>query len=150
MSDKNQLLVQELETIIRLMADIWPADRENIPEAGARFEKVIADFDQNSGQLQKLINLSWLGLKHLFEKDEFFMMVKSATMQAVNTIREFILQDGDIKVEEFEKAYDDLETSLKGGSESADTVISDSELQNTSENGKEDQENENDTKEASC
>jgi len=150
MSDKNQLLVQELETIIRLMADIWPADRENIPEAGARFEKVIADFDQNSGQLQKLINLSWLGLKHLYDQDEFFMMVKSATMQAVNTIREYILQEGDIKVEEFEKAYDDLETSLKGGSESADTVISDSELKNTSENGKEDQENENDTKEASC
>ncbi|MEX0722443.1 MAG: chemotaxis protein CheA [Gracilimonas sp.] len=123
MSDKNKALVEELESIIRLMADIWPTDRDNIPEAGARFEKVIADFDQNFGQLQKLINLSWDGLKHLYEKDDYFMMVKSASMQAVNTIREYILQDGNIKVEEFEKAYEDLEKSLKGGSESADTVI---------------------------
>ncbi|MFP8488682.1 chemotaxis protein CheA [Gracilimonas sp. Q87] len=141
MFDKNQKLVQELEDIIRLMADLWPTDRENLPEAGAKFEKVIKEFDQNFGQLQKLINLSWDGLKHLYEKDEYFMMVKSATMQAVNTIREYILQNGDIKVEEFEKAYEDLEKSLKGGSESADTVINDEELGKVSqdknpENGK--------------
>ncbi|SMO67513.1 chemotaxis protein CheA [Gracilimonas mengyeensis] len=123
MSDNKEHLTEELGAIIRLMADIWPADRENLPEAGARFEQVIDNFDQNFGQMQKLINLSWDGLKHLYEKDEYFMMVKAATMQAVNTIREYIVQDGDIKVEEFEKSYGELEKSLLGGAESADTVI---------------------------
>ena len=124
MSDKHkQELVSELESIIRLMADIWPNDRENIPEAGAKFEAVIDGFDKNFGQLQKLINLAWEGLKHLFEKDDYFMMVKAATMQAVNTIREYIINDGEIKVEDFERAFEDLEKSLSGGSESADAVI---------------------------
>lgn len=123
MNKQNEPLVKELEAIIRLMADIWPNDRENVPEAGARFEKVISDYDLNKGQLKKLIDLSWEGLKHLYEKDEFFISVKTATMQAVNTIREYIIEDGDIKVEEFERAYENLSTSLQGDGESADTVI---------------------------
>lgn len=123
MSKNKEELTEELGAIIRLLADIWPTDRDNLPEAGARFEKVIDNFDQNFGQMEKLINLSWEGLKHLYEKDEYFMMVKASIMHAVNTIREYILHDGDIKVEEFEKALGELEKSLSGGSESADTVI---------------------------
>lgn len=121
--DHKSNTIQELESIIRLLADVWPTDRENLAEAGARFEKVIEGMDQNFGQLQKLINLSWEGLKHLYEKDDFFMTVKASTMQAVNTVREYIIQDGNIKVEDFENAYSDLEKSLSGGSESADEVI---------------------------
>lgn len=123
MSTQNEQLVKELEAIIRLMADIWPNDRDNVPEAGARFEKAISEYDLNSGQLKKLINLSWEGLKHLYENDEFFISVKTATMQAVNTVREYIIEDGDIQVEEFERAYDNLSNSLSGGGESADTII---------------------------
>lgn len=123
MSKQNEQLIKELETIIRLMADIWPNDRENVPEAGARFEKIIDEYDLNSGQLKKLIDLSWQGLKHLYEKDEYFISVKTAAMQAVNTIREYIIGDGDIKVEEFERACENLSTSLSGQGESADSVI---------------------------
>ena len=122
MSNKDQL-IKDLESIIKLLADVWPADRENVALAGAKFEEVTNNVENNFGQFQKLIDLSWQGIKHLYEKDDFFMMVKSATMQAINTIREYVIEDGDIKVEEFEKAYDELEKSLKGGSESADTVI---------------------------
>ncbi len=122
MSNKDQL-IKDLETIIRLLADVWPADRENVAVAGAKFEKVTNNVENNFGQFQKLIDLAWKGIKHLYEKDDYFIMVKTATMQAINTIREYVIEEGDIKVEDFEKAYDELEKSLKGGSESADTVI---------------------------
>ncbi|MEQ8525971.1 chemotaxis protein CheW [Gracilimonas sp.] len=122
MSNKDQL-IKDLETIIRLLADVWPADRENVAVAGARFEEVTNNVENNFGQFQKLIDLSWQGIKHLYEKDDYFMMVKAATMQAINTVREYVIEEGDIKVEDFEKAYDELEKSLKGGSESADSVI---------------------------
>jgi two-component system chemotaxis sensor kinase CheA len=122
MSNKDQL-IKDLESIIRLLADVWPADRENVALAGAKFEEVTNNVENNFGQFQKLIELSWLGIKHLYEKDDFFMMVKAATMQAINTIREYVIEDGDIKVDDFQKAYDELEKSLTGGSESADTVI---------------------------
>ncbi|MBO6586885.1 MAG: chemotaxis protein CheW [Gracilimonas sp.] len=122
MSNKDQL-IKDLESIIRLLADVWPADRENVAVAGAKFEEVTNNVENNFGQFQKLIDLSWKGIKHLYEKDDYFIMVKTATMQAINTIREYVIEEGDIKVEDFEKAYDELEKSLKGGSESADTVI---------------------------
>jgi two-component system chemotaxis sensor kinase CheA len=122
MSNKDQL-IEDLESIIRLLADVWPADRENVAVAGARFEEVTNKVENNFGQFQKLIDLSWQGIKHLYEKDDYFIMVKTATMQAINTIREYVIEEGDIKVEDFEKAYDELEKSLKGGSESADSVI---------------------------
>lgn len=123
MSYNKQHLVDELETIIRLLADVWPADRENLPQAGAKFEQVIEKFEKNYVQLKKLVDLSWQGLMHLYQKEEYFMMVKAATMQSTNTIREYILQDGNINVGTFEKAYDELEKALEGGAESADTVI---------------------------
>ncbi|WP_421775002.1 chemotaxis protein CheA [Gracilimonas sp.] len=122
MSNKDQL-IKDLESIIRLLADAWPADRENVAVAGAKFEEVTNNVENNFGQFQKLIDLSWQGIKHLYEKDDYFIMVKTATMQAINTIREYVIEEGDIKVEDFEKAYDVLEKSLKGGAESADTVI---------------------------
>ena len=115
--------VEELENIIRALADVWPADRENVAKAGAGFEEFVQGFDKDVGQLQKLIDLAWEGLKYLYEQDEFFMSVKAATMQAVNTIREYLIKDGDIQIEDFEKACTDLEKALSGGGESADTVI---------------------------
>lgn len=121
-SIKNER-IEDLEGIIRALADVWPADRENVAVAGAEFEEFISGFDENLGQLQKLIDISWEGLKYLFEKDEYFMSVKTATMQAVNTIREYIVNDGDIEVKDFEKAYDDLYDALAGEKESADTLI---------------------------
>src|SRR5690554_743468 len=123
MSENRKELVEDLESIIRLLADVWPTDRDNLPEAGAKFEELAEHFEKDHGQLKKLVDLSWQGLIHLFQKDDYFMMVKAATMQAINTIREFILQNGDIKVEEFEKAFEELEKSLEGGAESADEII---------------------------
>ncbi|MEO1021332.1 MAG: chemotaxis protein CheA [Bacteroidota bacterium] len=123
MSDQNEKVVQDLEAIIRLLANVWTSDKSDLPEAGAKFEEVVTGIGQNGRQLKRLVDLSWEGLKHLYQKDDFFMMVKAATMQAVNTIREYILNDGNIPVEVFEKSYEDLEKSLSGGAESADTVV---------------------------
>ncbi|MDR8392848.1 chemotaxis protein CheA [Aliifodinibius sp. S!AR15-10] len=136
MGNTNQH-VEKLEEIIRALADVWPADRENVAVAGARLEEFIEGFDENAGQLQKLIDLAWEGLKYLFEEDEYFMSVKPATMQAVNTIREYLLKDGDIQVEDFEKACDDLETALSGGGESADTLIELDEINDEEKSGAE-------------
>jgi two-component system, chemotaxis family, sensor kinase CheA len=115
--------ITELEEIIRAIADVWPGDRQNVPVAGAKFEDVIDGFDHEAGQLQRLIDLAWEGLKHLYEKDDFFMRVKTATMNAVNSIREYLLNDGDIQIEDFERACGELEKALSGDGESADEVI---------------------------
>jgi len=123
MSGKAKKGVKDLEDIIRALADVWPTDRDNVAIAGAKFEEIIESFDKNVGQLQKLIDLAWEGLKHLYEKDEYFMSVKAATMQAVNTIREYLLKEGNIEVKDFEKACSDLDKSLSGAGESADTII---------------------------
>jgi two-component system chemotaxis sensor kinase CheA len=123
MSKKNKQRIEDLEEIIRALADVWPADRDNLAVAGAQFEEFISSFDEDPGQLQRLIDTAWKGLKHLFQKDDYFMSVKTATMQAINTIREYLVNDGDIEVEVFEKAYDDLVDALDGGKESADEVI---------------------------
>ena len=122
MSGKQEQ-IEELGKIIRALADVWPADRENVAVAGAQFEEFIAGFDKDVGQLQKLIDASWKGLKHLYQEDDYFMSVKAATMQAVNAIREYLIHDGDIQVEDFEKACDELDKALSGGGESADELI---------------------------
>lgn len=119
----NEQRVEDLEGIIRALADVWPTDRENVAVAGGRFEEFISTFEDDPGQLQRLIDMAWRGLKYLYEKDEFFMSVKTSTMQAINTIREYLVNDGDIEVEYFEKAYDDLNDALSGEKESADTII---------------------------
>lgn len=123
MSGKNEQHLNDLEEIIRLVADVWPNDRENVALAGAKFEDVIEGFSENVGQLQKLIDLAWQGLRHLYEKDAYFMRVKTATMMAVNSIREYVLNDGDLQVEDFERACSELDKALTGDGESADTVV---------------------------
>ncbi len=129
MSNNNQQIVDELASIIQLLADVWPNDRENVAQAGAKFEGIIESFDQNYGQIQKLSNLAWEGIKHLYEKDDYFMTVKATTMQAINLFREYIISDGDVKVEDFEKAFEELSTAISGGIESADKVITEEELE---------------------
>ena len=121
--------IQDLENIIRALADVWPADRDNVAVAGAQFEEFISTFEDDLGQLQKLIDISWKGLRHLYEKDNYFISVKTATMQAVNTIREYLVENGDIQVAVFEEAYDDLYDALSGEKESADELIEDNELE---------------------
>ncbi len=140
MSDKEEQRIEKLEKIIRALADVWPADRENVAVAGAQFEEFMSTFGEDPGQLQKLIDIAWKGLRHLYEEDDYFMSVKTATMQAVNTIREYLVQDGDIEVVEFEKAHDDLDDALAGEKESADTLIElDEENDGTSDSQDEDE-----------
>jgi two-component system chemotaxis sensor kinase CheA len=134
MSNDNNHIVDELAQTIQLLADVWPNDRENVAIAGAKFESVIESFDQSFGQTQKLANLAWKGIKHLYEHDTFFMEVKATTMQAINLFREFIVTDGDIKVEDFEKAFAELSKALNGGKESADSIISEEELEELESN----------------
>ncbi len=134
MSNDNTQVVDELAQIIQLIADVWPKDRENLAIAGAKFESVIESLDQNFGHTRKLANLAWDGIKHLYEKDDFFMEVKATTMQAINLFREFVLTNGDIKVEDFDKAYTELAKALNGGKESADKVITEEELESLSSN----------------
>lgn len=115
--------ITQLVEIIQFLADVCPNDRNNVAQAGVQFEEIFEDLVKDSSQIKRLANLTWDGLKYLYEKDEFFLSVKAATMHAVNTFREYIISDGDVTVEDFEKAFDDLETAIKGGGESADTVI---------------------------
>lgn len=123
MSDKPSQYTEELASIIRDLADVWPNDRENVMVAGAKFEEFIERFDDQGVQLQKLINYAWKGIKHLYQKDEYFTSVKTSTMQGINTIREYMLAGGNIPVEDFERSCNDLEKALTGGNESADSVI---------------------------
>ena len=128
MSSKHQQQAENLGDVISALADVWPADRENLAGAGAKFEKISKEVDQKGGQLKKLIDLAWKGLIHLYENDDYFLSVKTATMQAVNTVREYLLKDGDIPVEDFEKSLADLEKALAGESESADTVLEEKDI----------------------
>ena len=89
-------------------------------------ESLIDNFDN---QMQKLLNLSWEGIKYLYEHDEYFITVKATTMQAINLVREFVLDEDSIKVEDFEKAYNELETAIHGDGESADSLITEEELE---------------------
>jgi len=123
MSDENGKNVDALADIIRALADVWPNDRDNVMVAGAKFEAFINELDDQGVHLQRLINFAWKGLKHLYEKDEYFTSVKTSTMQGINTIREYMIADGDIPVEDFERSCTDLEKAISGGKESADKVI---------------------------
>ncbi|WP_340103490.1 chemotaxis protein CheA [Rhodohalobacter sp. 8-1] len=123
MSDQNEKNVEVLAEIIRALADVWPNDRENVMVAGAKFEAFISELGDQGVQLQRLINFAWKGLKHLYEKDDYFTSVKTSTMQGVNTIREYMIADGNIPVEDFERSCSDLEKAISGGKESADKVI---------------------------
>lgn len=119
-SDKH---VDELAGIIKDLADVWPNDRENVMKAGAAFEQFVGELESPGVQINKLIDLSWQGMRHLFEEDAYFISVKNATMQGVNTIREYLISGGDIGVESFEQSCERLETALQGAAESADKII---------------------------
>jgi len=123
MSDINKKNAEILAEIIKALADVWPNDRENIKVAGAKFEEFISELDDQGVQLQRLINFAWEGLKHLYEKDDYFTSVKTSTMHGINTIREYMVKDGNINVEDFERSCADLEQAISGGKESADKVI---------------------------
>lgn len=129
MSTTNQNKAEELASTIQFLADSWPNNRDNIALAGAKFESLIDNFDGSSNQMQKLLNLSWEGIKYLYEHDEYFITVKATTMQAINLVREFVLDEDSIKVEDFEKAYNELETAIHGDGESADSLITEEELE---------------------
>lgn len=136
MSNKEQQ-IEELGKIVKLLADVWPNDRDNVMTAGAQFEETIENLEVAGNQLNRLINLAWEGLKHLYEKDDYFMAVKAATMQAVNIVREYLLNDGDIPVEDFERACTQLEDAVTGDGESADKLIDNKEVKELQEKSKE-------------
>src|SRR5690625_3461326 len=119
--DENRL-VESLERVIRLLADVWPNDRENVAIAGAEFEE-LADELASAVSLRGLIDLTWRAMMYLYQKEDFFHSVKNATMQAVNLIREYQIGEADVKVEQVQAACDALESALAGRSESADTVL---------------------------
>lgn len=123
MSKENGNNVEILAEVIRALADVWPNDRENVMVAGAKFEAFIKSLDEQGVHLQRLINSAWKGLKHLYEKDDYFTSVKTSTMHGINTIREYMVAEGDIPVEDFERSCKELEKALSGGKESADEVI---------------------------
>lgn len=123
MSSDKEKSIDDLALIIRTLADVWPKDREGVMVAGATFEGVIGNLDFTGVELKKLIDLAWKGMIHLHEKDEFFISVKNATMHAVNTIREYLMQSGDISVDAFEDSFERLEKALDGAAESADNIV---------------------------
>lgn len=123
MSSDKQKNIDDLAIIIRTLADVWPKDREGVMVAGAKFESVIGNLEFTGVELKKLIDLAWKGMIHLHEKDEFFISVKNATMHAVNTIREYLMQSGDISVDVFEDSFERLEKALEGAAESADKIV---------------------------
>ena len=123
MSADYQKQIEQLAEIIQLLANIGPGDQDGIMQAGAKLEDAIEGFGHNATQLNRLVELAWEGIKHLYARDDFFMTVKMATMQAVNTIREYALTSGDIDVRDFERACDIMQKALKGDGESADKII---------------------------
>src|SRR5690625_928558 len=119
--DENRL-VESLERVIRLLADVWPNDRENVAIAGAEFEE-LADELAIGVSLLGLIDLTWSAMMYLYQKEDFFHSVKNATMQAVNRIREYQIGEADVQVEQVQAACHALESALAARSQSADTVL---------------------------
>lgn len=128
MSNTKQHKTEELASVIQLLADTWPIDRDNVALAGAKFESIMDSFDKGSDHLRQLLNLSWEGIKYLYDKDEYFITVKASTMQAINLLREYVLLEGDVNDEDIIKACDKIKSSITGDSESADSVITNDEL----------------------
>src|SRR5690625_4548783 len=119
--DENRL-VKSLERVIRLLADVWPNNRENVAIAGVEFEELAEEL-ANAVSLRSLIDLTWRAMMYLYQKEDYFHSVKNATMQAVNLIREYQIGEADVQVEQVQAACDALESALAGRSESADTVL---------------------------
>ena len=127
-SNTKQYGKEELASVIQLLADTWPNDRDNVAIAEAKFETIIDSLDQDSASLKKLLNLSWEGINYLYDKDEYFITVKTSTMQAVNLVREYVLLEGDVKDDALIKTYDKLKSSITGARESVDSMITNEEL----------------------
>lgn len=123
MSKAKKKQIEELADIMRALADVWLNDREGVTIAGAKFEQSIDELGQGSVQLQRLIDLAWQGMRHLYEEDSFFLSVKHATLHSINTIREYHIHDGNITIEDFEKSCETMEKALAGDGESADKII---------------------------
>ena len=130
MFDDNEKYIEKLGDIIRELADVWPNDREGVMVAGAKFEEIADELKETGVQLKKLMDLAWKGMIHLYEKDEFFISVKNATMHSVNTVREYLLNKGDMAVEDFERSCEIMEQALSGEGESADKVVDLDEIPN--------------------
>lgn len=122
MSVKYQKQIETLAEVMQTLANVGPGDQDLIAQAGAKLEDAIEGFGTSS-QLTRLVELAWEGIKHIYSKDEYFMTVRMATLQAVNTIREYALTNGDMEVREFERACENMVKALKGDGESADKVI---------------------------
>ena len=127
-SNTKQYGKEELASVIQLLADTWPNDRDNVAIAEAKFETIIDSLDQDPASLKKLLNLSWEGINYLYDKDEYFITVKTSTMQAVNLVREYVLLEGDVKDDVLIKTYDKLKSSITGARESVDSMITNEEL----------------------
>jgi hypothetical protein len=127
-SNTKQYGKEELASVIQLLADTWPNDRDNVAIAEAKFETIIDSLDQDSASLKKLLNLSWEGINYLYDKDEYFITVKTSTMQAVNLVREYVLLEGDVKDDALIQTYDKLKSSITGARESVDSMITNEEL----------------------
>ncbi|MCH8558168.1 MAG: chemotaxis protein CheA [Balneolia bacterium] len=123
MFEDNEKYIDKLADVIRELADVWPNDRDGVMVAGAAFEEISGNMDVSGVQLKRLMDLAWQGMIHLYEKDEFFITVKNATMHSVNTIREYVLKNGDIPVEDFERSCELMEKAISGSGESADKVV---------------------------
>ncbi len=130
LSDKEKY-IEDLGQVIRELADTWPNDRDGVMVAGATFEQTVENLEDSGVQLKKLIDLAWKGLIHLYESDDFFLSVKNATMHSVNTVREYLINEGDISVEDFEHSCELMEKALSGGGESADKVVDLKEIPDT-------------------
>jgi hypothetical protein len=127
-SNTKQYGKEELASVIQLLADTWPNDRDNVAIAEAKFETIIDSLDQDSASLKKLLNLSWEGINYLYDKDEYFITVKTSTMQVVNLVREYVLLEGDVKDDALIQTYDKLKSSITGARESVDSMITNEEL----------------------
>jgi two-component system, chemotaxis family, sensor kinase CheA len=123
MSPLNQKQLESLASIMQILANVGPGDQQEVMQAGAMLEDAVDAFEGRGSQLNRLIDLAWEGLKHLYERDDFFMTVKMATLQAVNTIREYAENNGNIDVAVFEKSCAELQKALDGSKESADWII---------------------------
>lgn len=119
----NTRITDDLAKVMQLLADAGPGDQELIMTAGVQLEESMESLPMKSGQIDELLGLAWQAMRHMYETDEFFITVKTATMLAVNTIREYVLQDGDVEIREFELASMTLGKALSGNGESADRVL---------------------------
>jgi two-component system, chemotaxis family, sensor kinase CheA len=116
-------ITEELAKVMRLLADAGPDDQDIIMNAGIQLEESMESLPVKSRMIDDLLELAWRALRHMYETDDFFITVKTGTMLAVNTIREYVLTGGDVDIKEFELSRNTLEKALSGNGESADHIL---------------------------